>query len=1718
METKSVEQKVFKGIVTDINEIDVNIAEGALADNFNGRVAQIGPNNFSWSSVKGTSKAFVINPKAGGTDPALGSKANIYMFDDRMFAENPNKTLGMKIPNSSSGTYEYILNLSAYKTDFSGLFVNPYSQIEILVKQKIETDSSGNKSEYKLILAWRIGTSSAFASSITYTLISYPNILYKMHETLAYYINTYIISSIISGPFYGLVAQSFEVNGQTFCELRMANTVLANLVVKNKFGLTTETPTYFCKNRFGFGAGSKFNNLGYPNAPQYPVPGSDYEINPLADDMPWGLTSKLREKKQYTVFSGVVEYQKDNIPSSYTTGGNFSLDPNLEQRVTSLYDYANPYLYFKQDNGVQTNVVENEPNGWGYGLTTQLYKAAISYKDASYGFCGTLGVSKTKALLFLSIGNEYTKICLIDTTNKKIEVTTLIETDEDLNINQYSKIRGFAKYDNENNLRAYWTSGVGHLRVLNLNDIPTSSFDFNTRLIKPCNFGEINISRVSKSGGGLLVGSYQFCHELSIDGAIWTRAGQHTDPIMIGQSYYGAEGLIGTDVKTATYAKPNEENEPTYRGANLGTKTTEAINVLITNIDKRYNYIRVFSIESISGSASKVINNIYEGKLKEIEKYSFSCTHSGSTNIVEGNLNISEITQRKIVPLNVKWISQINNRMVICNYSTDYKIREDLTDYKNSNLSIIKTRQCIGSDTDITKLPGHKNWLNQYQHRTLPVFWSHEFAWVYIDEYGNESEPTDPFNIELDFRKYLNAQHYTSYNHPATKIDWSKNFIDIAGNWDSAYAKANQDSIFLNETDWGNHQLMTNYLLYSYGTNLKIPNFKKPSWAQKAILVEKKQSSTKKIIVSEGFGIYDGISIKMGFMPDAEGYNVYDNYSFKQGDKIRITAKIVEPVDGGSIAKVGKYKDPTTYIFNYIDNYFYGLVDGDTEYLFEIKSFAHKIYPKKDERGAKDLGGGNFEWLMPSDTINMTAFEIMFDGTPDIGSNKLVKFQIERESDTIQEDIQEFVNTGFSIDLKSKYNEDYQRAFIGNSFISTCHQIITMRTAFYYAAYRGINLVTYVNEDRYVPVQVLPLITKFNMAMADDSMFPFYRMNPVVNNYTCYGFRQINRDYAVQNSLNNYKFISQDFLKPRKVFNNVMLYSNASVIGQTYDNYADINPLNLLEVQSDYGEIVAIFELRGFLMVQQQYGFRKYVIDAKEFVQTTNGSLVTLTAGGFISSIPSNISDTFGSIYPGVKGEKGIYFISSQYQMLCFATEQKIDLISNDMGFQKLLNENLLVEDDRNTNQFNGIDVFKDKNESLIYFYLVSRPMFSVFNFTTTVITVYKSVIIPEVNGVYCFLYLEAGGYYLKYIQINSIVEASIYYELSYATIALVPYSSSLLVEGKLYLAEVKKPSLLAFNELQGILEFRSSNLRNQQPLEKLYIDSFFGNQINIEYENSNKFYNVQNGLGGNHIPLNTRVWDRIYQPGPYTTLFNPNLQGNNTIDFKLSLPNTILINSKLYFLSTNKEFHFVKGVKYTFSFLISFPTGGGIGLPLKLFFGPTKDLLDRFTTPIGFSDYMEKAYPVGGTGIKQYSFVCNESFVSPITLYAENFRNTSNGLLMRLFWLQFDYEEQFESYPELYVGSNSSKMISYDNLILSTGNENTPDRIEIYSKEQEETLTITSPLNYGKQRLRQFQMAIPKLNSKERLRSTYFKIKFVYVSNEIKNMINALESIIRSL
>lgn len=1713
MESKHTEQIIFKGIVTDVNEINVAIAKGAMADNFNGRISPVGGNRYAWTSEKGTIKYFSIPNVTGETFPIQRSKARVYMFDDRVFDALNTNSLKQATSGAATYSYEYILEFSAYNEAFTSIDLSaPVFQIR--VEQRLSR-SSGVVTFGTVYFSYRTGTSGVWNSSTGYSFYNPGTIadpLGTLHTSLATYYNAYVNSVGGGIGVYDSVATKVydPILDSVYVEVELAHNT--NLVVKNLKGETTPTAYYFTENKFGFGHGSRGESLGYPNAPKYAIPGSDYPLNPFSDYVPCGITQEYIEGKTYYVVSGCVQILSGGAETFYYKGDKFTVNSNGESTPAQNNFIKNIVI-----NREKTKTIEVNPIGFGYGITVQKYRAAYTTKTVSPKFVGSISIDKNKALLFFSIANSGTIIYKLDVVTTPF-VTELIYTTENIDINNNSEVFGFCKYDDDTNIRAYWTSGFGHIRTINLNKIPTESFDFNTRLIKPCNFGNIDILNVSRTGGGLLCGSYQFCFELSIDGFVWTRSSQRTNIIMIGQSYWGAEGLVGGETKTATYPKANPEIEPSYRGAIPGTKTTESINVLLTNLDTRYNYIRVFSIESISGSSSKVVNKIYQERLQGKDFYSLSIVHQGANSVIEGNLNISEISSRQKVPLNVKWISQINNRIIIGNFTENYKLRSDLESEVNPVILSKPAKQGIGCDTtDLASAGpnGHKYWENQYRYKTFPSILNDTYAWAYIDEYGNESEPSQPFNLEYDFRRFQNALYYNLMPHPHGISSWAKNYTAVSGGGGS------QEALFVTP-EWlydSAFLVKGGFFLYSYGLYIKLQNFAWPSWAKKAILVQKKKTKNKQYIITEGYGILTSTGIKVSYLPELEGYNVYDNYVYKQGDKIRITGtSYVEQTSNAN------WNDPAVYIFATKPEYYTGA--GDQDFLFDILSFSQEVYPRKYEDGF-----AAWESKMPAETINSRGYvfalnlgskyaTIKAKATNPSGyltGNPLVRFQIERPENLEYqpEDTETFINTGFSIDLKERFENLYRRVFFGDSYISTNHQILAMRAGFYNFDVNYLNSAggsTFPLESGYTPVVVMPLISKFNMAMADDSAFPFYRMNAVVHNYNAHGFRNVNRDYGAINDTILFSYISEQILAKRQSFKNVFIHSDVVPIGSIYDGYSLLKATNQIEVQSDFGEITSIWEIKGKLIVVQQNGTRSFVLDSKEFVQTTSGSIITASAGQFVDTNHFDLSVTTGSDYRGVKTEKGIYIISSNNNMLCLIDSENIVPISLELGFQSLFNEHKPKKDNRNIKEFNGVSLFYNPNEKLVYVMIKAREILGhLISSLAGSVSIFKGDIKPVVGSYYGVFETISGIAHTRYFKIDSVVVGPNSFQLLYTKSYLVPGFKSM---HDIWLTTVNEGLFAAYNETEEALEFRGSNRTLNFLPNQITIDLMNANQLNIPEKVSSVFSLVNEtapkiNLGGN-------TWNQIWNVCAGLNLVENTTVAHYTTDFILSLSGAMPTSK--YLLGSKNEFHFVKGMTYEITYEISFPSGGDLPSKMKYLLGPAYELLEDCATPINPGRFLDALYSNTSANEITYSFKVNKSFVSQIALYCLNPNLSANGLSQRIKLKSLNYFETIESNLELYVSSESSEMISYDNLIL-TGKELVfPDRIEIYSKEQEAYLNISNVSTYAKMRLRQMQMAIPKLSTKERLRSTYFKIKFVYVSTGAQKIINGIKSFYRTI
>jgi hypothetical protein len=220
MENKNIKQDTFRGIVTDINEINLNIGKGMLADNFNGKIAKIGENRYAWTSEQGTVLAFNIEPKTGGEIGIKPAKARVFLFDDRVFTDYKEDPLRQKRTPSSSREYNFILSFQPYNTQFTA--PQAVSPLEIRIRLVVTYNSLAVITAANVSFAFRIGTGGSFSSDVTNSYFpaasGFTNLETLYNRFVSYY-NSIITTIPGTHGLFGSVASRQQDGKAIFAEI-----------------------------------------------------------------------------------------------------------------------------------------------------------------------------------------------------------------------------------------------------------------------------------------------------------------------------------------------------------------------------------------------------------------------------------------------------------------------------------------------------------------------------------------------------------------------------------------------------------------------------------------------------------------------------------------------------------------------------------------------------------------------------------------------------------------------------------------------------------------------------------------------------------------------------------------------------------------------------------------------------------------------------------------------------------------------------------------------------------------------------------------------------------------------------------------------------------------------------------------------------------------------------------------------------------------------------------------------------------------------------------------------------------------------------------------------------------------------------------------------------------------------------------------------------------
>jgi hypothetical protein len=281
---------------------------------------------------------------------------------------------------------------------------------------------------------------------------------------------------------------------------------------------------------------------------------------------------------------------------------------------------------------------------------------------------GTILISNGDTVIFIADEDQtYSKISIVD---KNCNLTNRI-TSSCLNFNKAYPIHGTFKIHNGCNRIIYFTDNYNPIRSINLDglgqytpQIGTSEEDW----INDANLNDswlcelfklngdsivpnINFLSIDDYGGVLPVGSYQFAIRYVTEDLNPTNWFYITNPVNLGETPKGDSGfhllnsnggVVGTD-----------PDAPSGR----------TINLEITNLDTRYKYYQLASIEHREGTGQ--VTDVFELPRQLIESTSDIFVFKGTEETIE--VTLESVSVPSLTFNKVGSIAQTDNRLILAN-------------------------------------------------------------------------------------------------------------------------------------------------------------------------------------------------------------------------------------------------------------------------------------------------------------------------------------------------------------------------------------------------------------------------------------------------------------------------------------------------------------------------------------------------------------------------------------------------------------------------------------------------------------------------------------------------------------------------------------------------------------------------------------------------------------------------------------------------------------------------------------------------------------------------------------------------------------------------------------------------------------------------------------------------------------------------------------------
>lgn len=1686
-------QNTFTQLNKDVNPSAMNTEKGMFFHGKDGSLIGGEGNTFKWVSDNGTEKVFTIPYSVAEPEKKTYAKAELYFFDGRHLS------FGEKV----AGTKRRSFVVEIYTNNVL------YGKFVVVAKTLDESPTS----VYFGIEGY-LGVASLYEpdiSGMTRNNWSVEHCLLKMlydklntipvyqRGDLKWYLKQHIIKEGHPECVKELATSEVEYEDYTWYIEFVYEKDNKELGIKCREILATDSfPTLnpaidTSINYLGWGRGSKNGNINrFPCSAPFPTPGSVKE-DAYSKEIPDGIAYEVKQGEWYltTDFAYKTRTAEKNPEVSLSAGGIV---------YSTFNNSVGPNNYIKADEALNQSIssegylIECNPPTWAYCILKNqyIYESAVPPLDKE--IIDFAKIDKDRIIVFAVSGNDYERfIYIVDFSEETTKVTLYLRTKEDIDFgigNPIKKIK--VRYESDEQYYVYWIGKTGYLRCINIGEEIDSDYDFNTRVHKPVNFGKIHVSNVHRSGGNLLAGAYQFCYKLSIDGVNYTKASSHTNAVHIGTAK-GYTEEIDENNTTIGNPRPVPVSNTNYKGFPQGTKTTCSVNVRITNIDRRYKYIKIFSIEAISGSGSygsAVVNEIHTGPISSTEYYEFNKVYTGITNVTSGGLNISEVTKPRLIPKNITSFNFVNNRLVIAGYEEDTKT---LTEQEKTTLIAGATGYLIteGIGSDKRKKygalnGGYKNHINQ-QFKKSMANTEYSLAWVFEDEYGNNTEPVKFVVWDNAPPKTDNAQQ--PFLFVSDQTDTISEFGVIHGPIPGG----------------GVNYKSVGYWFNSYGIGLSMASNSFPTWAKKAKIVRRKKEFNKSDVIY--FTAIKAINGKLYFLsiPDLANYNSFEKEAFIEGDNLII---LIEGVSKTNVAwHSRRYDIPnTTPLYETVEMFYQA---GTTD-----ASFANKTNNNYGEYKITEVLSEVIPALKSEPSLTTekraTVLSLKLNKSLHItGYGKLVFGYIKKEKKTSEsEDIVYYEETGYEIDLTKKRTTKKVNVFPGDCFMGTLNTAIR---------YDGGE-----TKDRAKMNTVLaPIISRYNYAMAPSG----WHLDKDDSNGKEELIEQ-NRDYAVTNNWNSHVYISDDYLKEKTKFKNTLIYTNSREANTKYNPYEEIPTNNIIDFSGEKGNITDIETDGDVTYVFFEKGIQQLFNSEKEMLNTTSGARVSVGDNTFFISKDNEFSPNKGTLGNVLKTNKGIYFIDLYTSGLNLIQKEVIDLsvIKGCSSFFKKENpkEINLTE---NTGYFMS---YSEKDDRL--FITLSNKVesnSSAKRIDAQTIEVYTKT---RDIGIDDAVRIETEGY-IVYSKVTAIASAN-----GITTATTIYSEENILIKdhtkvsgiGNAQDCTIKKANFtietIVYNEKIEAFEKTTDIVTTK--LVSVSKRNIMLDTVNKQVLHSDTIDEENTtGIKTNSVEMNIRA---VNNTNAWMAIKDSSIEysktettgGTPSREIKIEAVATHSFLGTKVFVKTKNCILFLKGGTYEInaSYLYTLTTGTGT-LMLSI-----NEKLKDFITIITET----KASITAGTNLTATStikFTVNETFESELTVTAKDVSGLLNAVKTTITTFTKEIKMQPElgvvmngaHYREEQTNTNTNKYV-YDNGVLATDKEGSGLEVKVKGSEMKGYST-TEPENI-KRRLNEYRYAIPYFKDeeekKERQRGIYHKIKYIFVEYNRKFTVNSIKHFFR--